>query len=104
MPFKRYEGLLPTRYNDGTPVPDRKFHQTWMEILLRFGGLTADLYPRRGLWTHEGVTYEDQVIEFKVDVEDTPENRAWFVRWKSKLKRRFRQEEIWMVSIPIEVL
>jgi len=29
-----------------------------------------------------------------IDVEDTPENRTWFVRGKAKLKRRFRQEEI----------
>ncbi len=27
--FKRYEVLLPVRYNDGTPVEDKKFQQTW---------------------------------------------------------------------------
>jgi len=55
--------LLPTRYNDGTRIPDNKFHQTWMEALERFGGLTADIYPKRGLWAHEGVTYEEMSNE-----------------------------------------
>lgn len=66
--------------------------------------MTIDVSPKRGMWEHDGVTYEDQLVEFRIDVEDTPQNRTWFSRWKTKLKRRFRQEEIWMVSIPLDVL
>ncbi|MCS3920978.1 hypothetical protein Q2T83_11305 [Fervidibacter sacchari] len=53
---------------------------------------------------HEETVYEDELIRLVLDVEDTPENRNWFLRWKETLKERFRQLEIWMVAIPIEVL
>ncbi len=102
--FKRYEVLLPVRYNDGTPIEEEKFLLTWSEARQQFGGLTIDLHPLRGIWVHEETVYEDELIRLVLDVEDTIENRNWFLRWKETLKERFRQLEIWMVAIPIEVL
>jgi len=102
--FKRYEVLLPVRYNDGTTIEEEKFLQTWLEARQQFGGLTIDLHPLRGIWVHEETVYEDELIRLVLDVEDTLESRNWFLRWKETLKERFRQLEIWMVAIPIEVL
>ena len=38
------------------------------------------------------------------DVEDTPENRHFFLGFKTRLKSRFDQIEIWLTSHPIDVL
>jgi hypothetical protein len=53
---------------------------------------------------HGETVYEDELIRLILDVDDTPENRDWFLRWKETLKGRFQQLEIWMVAISIEVL
>ncbi len=39
-----------------------------------------------------------------VDVEDTPEDRQFFVEFKVVLLERFEQLEIYIVSYPIDVL
>jgi len=39
-----------------------------------------------------------------VDVPDTPENRRFFVEWKEELKERFRQLDIWIVAIPLDIV
>ncbi|MCS3920979.1 hypothetical protein M2350_003420 [Candidatus Fervidibacter sacchari] len=36
--FKRYKVLLPVRYNDGMPVEEEKFWQTWLEARQQFVG------------------------------------------------------------------
>jgi hypothetical protein len=38
-----------------------------------------------------------------VDVEDTPENAAFFARYKQVLEKRFRQIDIWIVSFEIRL-
>ena len=52
MSFARYEVLLPEQYNDGTPIEQSKFEQTWFELFERFGALTLEPVPRRGMWSH----------------------------------------------------
>jgi len=39
-----------------------------------------------------------------VDVEATPENRAFFASFKERIKARFRQIDIWIVSYEIEIV
>jgi hypothetical protein len=58
----------------------------------------------RGLWEFEGTVYEDQLIRVYVDVEDTPENRAFFEGYKGILKGRFQQLDIWLTTYPVEAL
>ena len=38
-----------------------------------------------------------------VDVEDTPENAAFFQQFKMILKERFRQIDIWIISHEIRI-
>jgi hypothetical protein len=68
-----------------------------------FGAITW--YPDRlqGIWTHGPQTFEDANIKVVIDVEDSPEVRAFFQRFKQTLKTRFRQIEIWMVSYSVEI-
>lgn len=104
MPFTRYEILLPLRYNDGTSVEPEKFQQTKEELLERFQGITIDPGTIRGLWVYQGEQFEDELIRFVVDVEDTPETEQFFRNLKERLKERFRQLDIWMTALPLRVL
>src|SRR5437762_641334 len=101
MSFRRFEITLPTRYNDGTPVEPIKYLVTRREIAARFGALTYWPQPVQGEWTHREVRYEEPNIRIVVDVEDTPENTAFFLGLKKNLKERFQQLEIWIVSYEI---
>ena len=101
---KRYEILLPTRYNDGTPVEPGKLFQTQEELVDRFGALTTSPELNRGVWTHAGHRFEDEHLRVIVDVPPASENQAFFRDFKERLKSRFRQIEIWIVSYDIEVV
>ena len=105
MPYKRYEVLLPIKYNDGTPVEPDKFTETRLELFDRFGGATFDLVPMSGSWLVEtGQAQEEEMVRLVVDVPDTRGNRDFFASWKETLKDRFMQSEIWMIGIPIDVI
>jgi len=58
----------------------------------------------QGTWVHEGVRYQDESRRIYLDVEDTPENRQFFVDLKPILRERFQQIEIYIVSYPIEIV
>ncbi|MBI3418440.1 MAG: hypothetical protein HY043_24380 [Verrucomicrobia bacterium] len=104
MSRRRYEILLPTRYNDGAPVEPAKFYQTQEELVAAFGALTTSPELLRGVWMHEGQRFEDEHLRLVVDVEMTAETRDFFRRFKDTLKTRFRQFDIWLVSYEIEVV
>jgi hypothetical protein len=53
---------------------------------------------------HEGVRYEDTSVRLTVDVDDTPENRQFFLQFKATLLERFEQVEIYIVSYSIDIL
>jgi len=102
MPRRRYEILLPLRFNDGQPVPDEAFYETREELLERFEGLSWLPNPVQGIWKHEGTRFEDATIRVVVDVDDVPENRQFFVEWKPILLERFSQIEMYIVSYAID--
>ena len=103
MSFRRYEILLPTRYNDGTPVEESLYLLTNRELVRQVGAVSFLPETIRGLWLHQGQSYEDENVRLFVDVEDTPENVAFFARYKQQLKERFRQIDIWIVSYEIRL-
>lgn len=102
MSFRRYEILLPIKYNDGTAVERRKFLQTYREIVSEFGGIGFQGITH-GVWVHEGHTFKDTHRRVVVDVEDTPENETFFFQFKQTLKERFQQVDIWIISYEIRV-
>ncbi len=103
MSFKRYEILLPTRYNDGLPVEEERFTETRRELVAAFGAITWHPERLQGLWSHGGQTFEDANIKIVIDVEDAPEVHQFFRQFKETLKSRFHQIEIWMVSYHVEI-
>jgi hypothetical protein len=102
--FRRYEILLPRRFNDQQPVPDDLIAESLLELEGRFGAVSAETQIIRGFWRHEEQSYRDDLVRVFVDVPDTPENHRFFVEYKERLKTRFRQLDIWMTTYVIEVL
>ncbi len=104
MRKRRYEILLPLKFNDGQPVPAEALYQTREELLARFDGLNVLPHPLLGICLHEGQRYEDEAVRLKVDVDDTEENQFFFVNFKATLLERFQQLEIYIISYPIDRL
>ena len=103
MRKRRYEILLPTRYNDGSPVEDEKVRLVVQELRDQFGGLT--FYPEqlRGVWLHEGQKFEETNVRIVLDVEDSSETTEFLSRYKQTLKERFRQIDLWIISYEIRI-
>lgn len=102
--MRRYELLLPLRFNDGTAVPNELVGGVLVSIRERFGAASFETQTIRGLWQHEGEIYRDDLVRIFADVADTSENRAWFRELKEQLKHDFQQVDIWIVSHPIEIV
>jgi hypothetical protein len=59
---RRYEILLPLRFNDGQPIPDELIGETLVELRQQFGGVSSETQIIRGLWQHEDQTYRDELV------------------------------------------
>jgi hypothetical protein len=95
---------LPRTFNDGAEVPAELFLETVEELLRQFGAYSLMPGSVEGAWMHEGKRHEDLTRRVVVDVEDTAENRQFFVEWKPVLRERFKQIEIDITSTVIDVI
>lgn len=102
--LRRYEVLLPRKFNDGQPVPDDLISQTLDELEQRFGAVSWETQIIFGAWQHQGERFRDELFRAFVDVEDLPEHAQFFRRYKQELKSRFRQIDIYMTTYPIGVV
>ena len=100
--LRRYEILLPRRSNDGTSFPDEMFGDVLLDLRRRFGAVSSESQIIHGVWTAENRVFRDELSRVFVDVEDTPEARAFFEQFKELLKAKFQQLDIWMTSHPVE--
>jgi hypothetical protein len=101
---RRYEILLPLQFNDGREVPESLLEKTVEDLETRFRADSWESQVIRGRWHHQGVDFRDNSNRLVMDVDDTAENRAFFLELKDTLKKRFQQVEIWITTHPIEVL
>jgi hypothetical protein len=67
---RRYEILLPLRFNDGQLVPDTAISDTLIELEDRFGAVSWETQVIRGRWRHEAEAYSDDLMRVIIDVED----------------------------------
>jgi len=102
--FRRFEILLPRRFNDGQPVPDELIADALLELEERFGAVSCETQTIRGLWRHEDELFRDDLIRAFVDAPDLPESRQFFLGFKEQVRAAFRQIDIWVTTYPIEVL
>jgi hypothetical protein len=102
--FRRYELLLPRKFNDGRQVPDDLIADTLIELEEQFGAVSSETQAIRGMWRHDDELFRDELLRIFVDTEDLPGSRAFFIDFKERLKDRFQQIDIWMTTYPIDVL
>src|SRR5438552_3233833 len=104
MRKRRYEILLPTTHNDGRLVDEELLENTFDEVADHLGGISVTPRAVLGIWVHEGKRHKEEMRLLSVDVDETPENQAFFVQFKVELLKRFEQIEIYIVSYPIDIL
>lgn len=102
--LRRFELLLPLRFNDGQPVPDDIIADALIELEQRFGAVSCETQTIQGRWRFEGQAYRDDLVRLFVDVPDVASNREFFIEFKERLKDQFQQVDIWLATYPIEVL
>jgi hypothetical protein len=103
-PYRRYELLLPLRFNDGSVIPEAFVDQTIDEIKERFGAISLESQSILGSWKTGSAEHHDENLRLFADVPDTPEHRQFFVELKEQLKARFQQLDIWITTHPLDVL
>ena len=102
--YRRYEILLPRRFNDGRRVPPALLRQTFRELETRFGAVSAERQTIVGAWRKGEQSYQDELVRMFVDVPPSSEHDQFFLDFKESLKERFDQLEIWITSHDIRVL
>ena len=102
--FRRFEVLLPLKFNDGQPVPDEWIGEVLVELRQRFGAVSLETQVIRGQWQHEGQTYYDDIARVFLDAPDLPEHSQFFTDLKERPKAKFQQFDIWVVTYPIDVI
>ncbi|HZO91916.1 MAG TPA: hypothetical protein VFB38_26600 [Chthonomonadaceae bacterium] len=80
--FRRFEILLPRRFNAGQLAPDELIADTLLELEERFGAISSEPQTIHGLWRHEDQLFRDELIRVFVDALDVPESRQLF--WNSR--------------------
>lgn len=100
---RRYEVLLPVRFNDGTDVPEDLLAEAVNEIVEQFGAVTFHRQTVEGHWRHDEAMYRDDLAILVINLPDNAKNRKWMKAFKGRWKERLDQLEIWMVSYPIDI-
>ena len=75
-PFRRFEVLLPTKFNSGDAVPAELFADTLLELEERFGAISSETQPLEGRWRYQGDVYRDELVRVFCDVADTPKTAS----------------------------
>jgi hypothetical protein len=101
--LRRFEVLLPLRFNDGSEIPEDWLGEAFNEIVDRFGAASFERKAVEGRWRSAGLLFQDELSRLVVDVPDTAKNRKWMKTFKQKWKERLQQLEIWMVSYRVEL-
>lgn len=102
--FRRFEILLPQRFNDGESVPSDFIADALIELEQRFGAVSCETQVIRGLWRFDEQSFKDDLVRVFVDAPDIVESREFFLDFKQRIKAKFKQIDIWMTTYPIEVL
>ena len=97
--------FLPLNDNEGNPFPEIEFANVVIDIRRRFGGLTW-MRPTHevallGEWVESvtGTIYRDELIAYFVVADATSKAEDFFAEYKSTLMARFRQKDIFMLSL-----
>jgi hypothetical protein len=87
------EILLPLLDTDGAAFPAESYDQLANELTERFGGVTSFARsPAEGRWRKEGATERDEIVVLEVMADQL--DRPWWLELRTKLMRKFNQDDI----------
>jgi hypothetical protein len=89
--LRRFEVLLPVRFNDGGDIPEALLGEAVNEIVLQFSSVSFRRDAIEGQWQHEGVLFRDNLACVVVDVPDIPNNRKWMKASRCAGKNAFNR-------------
>jgi hypothetical protein len=101
--WRRFEVLLPLRFNDGREVPPESLAEAVLEVVERFGAASYETQKVEGHWRQGTVAYRDDLVRVVVDVPDAPEHREWVRDFERRWMVRLEQLDLWVVSHPIDI-
>ena len=86
--------LLPLKDNQGRAYGKKLLGKVAEELTECFGGLTADTRaPAEGLWKDgSDSTSRDEIVTYEVMAEEI--DAVWRRKYRQKLEKRFRQQEL----------
>ena len=91
--LRRFEVLLPTRFNDGSEVADALIADALDEIIDRFGAVSFYKDAVEGYWHPESTLFRADLGMIVVDVPKTAPNRKCMKAYKARWKKRLEQLE-----------
>jgi hypothetical protein len=96
--------LLPLYDNEGDAFAHSFFAAVRQELVDRFGGLTTySRAPAKGMWEGQGEGLQrDDLVVYEVMVKDL--DRKWWGEYRAALALRFRQEDLVVRAVKIEML
>jgi hypothetical protein len=100
---RRCEILLRRSYHT-QPIPARWLTGTVIELRRRFGRDSCETQIVRGEWEDEDGVYGGELVRVFVHVEETPENRDFFIQFRDRMKVKCSQLAIWMASHAMDAL
>ena len=101
--WRRFEVLLPLRFNDGRDVPAEWVADAVLEIADHFGAASYETQKVEGHWRYQGVFYRDNLVKIIIDSSDHAENRDWMREYKQRWKQKLQQFDIWLVSYVVDI-
>lgn len=91
--MKLVQIILPLRDNENRRFQRSLYDRVHRELTDEFGGLTAyTRSPARGVWRSSGTEKREDVVI--IEVMSARPRRGWWKRYRRKLERRFRQNEL----------
>lgn len=96
--------LLPLFDEQGRPQPPEEFRAVASELTARYGGVTAyTRAPAEGRWRDESAkTSQDEIVLFEVMVPSL--DAAWWHGYRRALEQRFRQDQVIIRALGIQLL
>jgi hypothetical protein len=95
--------LLPLADNEGKALPWKLHDEIRTELTERFRGLTAyTRAPAEGTWKPRSGVKRDEIIVYEVMVASL--DVGWWKRYKKRLEKLFRQEQVIIRAQPTKVM
>jgi hypothetical protein len=101
--WRRFEVLLPLRFNDGRGVPAEWLADAVLEVVEQFGAASYETQTIKGHWRQAGTLYSDDLVQLVIDLPDSTKHRRCMKAFKERWKLKLEQLELWLVSYPISI-